>query len=131
MQMSEIINVAIEEAVARGAGWLDRIVPAWENYVNPDSLDIASWSHCVLGQLCQLNHLQPETLPSPPEPPGESELDRFRHNGFLCIDRSAQKLNSKWREAICERRSNTSRRTEEAPTSELAASLESPSAVTS
>jgi hypothetical protein len=40
-----------EEEVKRGADWLDKHEPGWENRVNVGTLDVLSVDKCVLGQI--------------------------------------------------------------------------------
>ena len=111
------------EAADRGAAWLDTIVPKWYNHVDPDQLDIANWSKCVIGQLFRSGI---SSAISPPHLAGsvESKLEAWRHHGFLCSEDRPWRLNNRWRMLINDRRTNTSHRTELVPASEKLASSE-------
>lgn len=44
--------VSVEDRVRYGAQLLDEVGPAdWRSRIKVDSLYMASWSHCILGQL--------------------------------------------------------------------------------
>jgi len=110
------------EAAKRGAEWLDTIVPEWHNCVNPDSLDLSTWSTCVIGQLCKLGCLDKSNIPGPPPAPPNSTFLTWEYNGFICGLGRSEQLNHCWRKLIDERRVNTSPQAQMAlAVSELAA----------
>lgn len=41
----------LQSRVRRGAKWLDKHYPGWEELVNPDKIDLGSPTMCVLGQI--------------------------------------------------------------------------------
>ncbi|MDX6598696.1 MAG: hypothetical protein QOE87_2583 [Gaiellales bacterium] len=43
--------MSVQERVARGARWLDRVSPGWRDAIALSALDIVSNTHCVLGQV--------------------------------------------------------------------------------
>jgi hypothetical protein len=43
--------MSVQERVARGARWLDGVSPGWRDAIAVSALDIASNTHCVLGQV--------------------------------------------------------------------------------
>lgn len=43
--------MTVESRVARGAAWLDQVVPGWERKIDLSRLDLADSCQCILGQV--------------------------------------------------------------------------------
>lgn len=107
-------RISLDDArtrVERGADYLDEVDPAWYRRVDPDTLELASGSSCVLGQLhgdfrMGLSRSHLIDLSSAPR----ASLSPVSY-GFQCVsgvdeadqDRDYAFLNQAWQEAVRKR----------------------------
>lgn len=74
--------------VAHGVAWLDAKCPDWRSKVNVETLNIRSWSKCVLGQVFGIL-----TMPSLPK-------DLIDYGWRADNEEDNQRLIEEWKQAI-------------------------------
>lgn len=98
-------------AVARGAALLDEVKPGWALAVDPDTLNLADCTLCVLGQLYGIDErlLTGYSIGLSslcPEQECRAREEWARQHGFSCYGNGWDQAEALWREEIAERRAS-------------------------